>query len=93
MSIKTKTKTITEPIGSAAPKFSQETKSLSFVKPVDITLSLLCAAQGAPLPSYRLAKNKCKGLSWYIKELMIWTTEQELKLVKHTNTENSYKKV
>jgi hypothetical protein len=67
MLIKTKTKTITEPIGSAAPKFSQETKSLSYVKPVDITLSLLCAAQGAPLPSYRLAEKKFKELSWYKK--------------------------
>jgi hypothetical protein len=47
---------ISEPIGSAAPKFSQETKNLGFVRPLGVTLSLLCAAQGFPIPAYRLVK-------------------------------------
>ena len=49
-------KTLSEPIGSAAPKFSQETKNLGFVRPLGVTLSLLCAAQGFPIPAYRLVR-------------------------------------
>jgi len=48
---------ISEPIGSAVPKFSQETKNLGFVRPLGATLSLLCAAQGFPIPAYRLVKS------------------------------------
>jgi len=59
-----------EPIGSAAPKFSQETKSLSFVRPVGVTLSLLCAAQGSPLPAYRLVKNLFSAIFFLNNELI-----------------------
>ncbi len=89
MLIKTKTKTVTEPIGSAAPKFSQETKSLSFVKPVDITLSLLCAAQGAPLPSYRLAKKR--NLKNFLGTKNNWWFEQLNKSLKHKHREQLQK--
>lgn len=44
----------TEPIGGTAPKFSQETKSLSFIKPTQSVVSLMCAAQGFPVPAFRL---------------------------------------
>lgn len=42
-----------EPIGSAAPKFSLDSKSQTFVRSLDATLALTCAAQGSPLPSFR----------------------------------------
>lgn len=45
---------ILEPVGGASPKFSQETKTLSFVKPTESVMSLMCAAQGFPVPTFRL---------------------------------------
>ena len=42
-----------EPIGGSAPKFSLDSKSQTFVRSMDATLALICAAQGSPLPSFR----------------------------------------
>ena len=43
-----------EPIGGAGPKFSSDSKSLgTFEKNLSGALSLLCPAQGFPLPSFR----------------------------------------
>ena len=42
-----------EPIGGTKPKFSQESESSTFTKQSGLQLSLLCPAQGAPLPSFR----------------------------------------
>ena len=45
---------IVDPIGGTKPKFSQESESSTFTKKSGQQLSLLCPAQGAPLPSFRL---------------------------------------
>ena len=47
----------TEPIGSAVPKFSQDTRTLSFIRREKNSLSLLCPAQASPLPAFRFVRN------------------------------------
>ena len=42
-----------EPIGGAAPKFSSDAKLSLFVRRENDIVSLLCPAQGAPVPSFR----------------------------------------
>ena len=43
-----------EPIGGAKPKFSLNTESLRFTREALSSVSLLCPAQGSPIPSFRL---------------------------------------
>ena len=45
-----------EPIGGAKPKFSLNTESLRFTREALSSVSLLCPAQGSPIPSYRLVE-------------------------------------
>ncbi len=45
-----------EPIGGAKPKFSQDSKSNTFVRESGSMLSLMCPAQGSPIPSFRLVR-------------------------------------
>ena len=42
-----------EPVGSAPPKFSQETETLTFKRRAGTPLALLCLAQASPLPTFR----------------------------------------
>ena len=48
---------IVDPIGGSKPKFSLETKSLTFVKDAKSSIALSCPAQGSPLPAFRLGKS------------------------------------
>jgi hypothetical protein len=43
-----------EPVGIAAPKFSQETETLTFKRRAGAALVMLCLAQASPLPTFRL---------------------------------------
>ena len=45
--------TVTEPIGSAVPKFSLNTDGLRMVKSMGASMSLGCPAQSYPPPSFR----------------------------------------
>ncbi|XP_055624194.1 cell adhesion molecule Dscam2 isoform X36 [Toxorhynchites rutilus septentrionalis] len=47
---------ITEPIGSKAPTFNFDSKTLSFVKPSNTSLALFCQAQAFPVPITRWYK-------------------------------------
>ena len=42
-----------EPIGGTKPKFSQESDYSRFTKRSGQQLSLLCPAQGSPIPAFR----------------------------------------
>lgn len=42
-----------EPIGLKAPSFPSEAKSVSYVKKMDQSISLLCLAQGYDVPTFR----------------------------------------
>ena len=69
-----------EPIGGTKPKFSQESESSTFTKQSGLQLSLLCPAQGAPLPSFRFVSTffyfsfdgfKTKEVKWYVENCSI----------------------
>ena len=45
---------ILEPIGKSAPKFTTDSRSHTFYREKGTPTALLCAAQGAPIPSTRL---------------------------------------
>ncbi|XP_068973078.1 cell adhesion molecule Dscam1 isoform X7 [Bombus flavifrons] len=47
---------ITEPVATKKPKFSSDTKLSSYDRPSDQDLTLLCPAQGFPVPSHRWYK-------------------------------------
>ncbi|XP_050054063.1 cell adhesion molecule Dscam2 isoform X33 [Aphis gossypii] len=47
---------ITEPIGLKAPSFPSEAKSVTYIKKMDQTISLLCLAQGYSVPTFRWYK-------------------------------------
>lgn len=44
---------ITEPVGSAIPKFSSKSNLAAYQENALQTLALTCPAQGSPLPSFR----------------------------------------
>ena len=44
----------TEPIGSASPKFTSDTKSATYERMSGSSVALTCPAQGFPLPAFRL---------------------------------------
>ena len=48
-----------EPIGSSKPKFSEDVNSKSITRAVLSQLTLLCPAQGFPLPAFRLDWSLC----------------------------------
>ena len=43
-----------EPIGSASPKFTSDTKSSTYERVSGSAISVTCPAQGFPLPAFRL---------------------------------------
>ncbi|XP_060864227.1 cell adhesion molecule Dscam2 isoform X43 [Metopolophium dirhodum] len=47
---------ITEPIGLKAPSFPSEAKSVTYIKKMDQSISLLCLAQGYGVPTFRWYK-------------------------------------
>ena len=49
---------VSEPISGSLPKFSSEAKLSLFVRKEKTSMSLLCPAQGFPVPAFRLGK-KC----------------------------------
>ena len=53
-----------EPVGSALPKFSSKDKINAFIAEKSTTVSLMCPAQGHPLPSFRFV-----GVLSYLKVL------------------------
>ena len=52
-----------EPIGSALPKFASKDKINAFSAGTLSTLSLMCPAQGYPLPAFRFVDIDEKGAS------------------------------
>ena len=57
---------VLEPVGSATPKFSSDSKSLgTFEKIQNGVLALLCPAQGFPLPNYRYYQLLQKPVLWH----------------------------
>ena len=42
-----------EPVGSSAPKFSNDEKSATYVRHESMNIALLCSAQAFPYPSFR----------------------------------------
>lgn len=50
-----------EPIGKSAPKFTSDSKRHDYFRELGSPTSLLCAAQGAPIPTTRLDSNEFSG--------------------------------
>ncbi|KAL2741315.1 Down syndrome cell adhesion molecule-like protein Dscam2 [Vespula maculifrons] len=50
--------TIVEPVATKKPKFSSDAKFAGYDRVVDQDLTLLCPAQGFPVPTYRCLENK-----------------------------------
>ena len=51
---------VLEPIGSAPPKFSNKDKLNALIHKKNEVISLVCAAQGAPMPAFRSETKQIK---------------------------------
>ena len=54
-----------EPIGSAKPKFGEDSDLKGMTRQEKIPAALLCPAQGYPLPAFRFASKYLKKLPSY----------------------------
>lgn len=65
---------LSEPMGSKGPGFTSDDKMNSFSRPANISLNILCPAQGYPVPSFRsdfLSSSVCKLYMYFIYIIFI----------------------